>query len=566
MRVPARDDRLEPSENVPRLPLLRASNAAPDAPPLLSHAQAGVEMQERAASDERLAEAEKAAQLAALSDLKHALTKTLPLLGVRLAARDASALAAHAAVQPHVFRSRRTKHIMPDTADPARRILQLGIMSADELPTEALDAIREAGGELVPHHVVLDWDYWTVDQILRAVLPAELEEGAPSAYSAIGHIAHVNLREEYLAYRYLIGQVILEKTPRIETVVNKLDTIDTEFRVFAMELLAGRPDYYAVVSESGCEFELDFRAVYWNSRLHTEHARIISKFKQNQVIADVMAGIGPFAVPAAKRLCWVLANDLNPTCYEGLLANSARNNARRVESSCMDGRAFIEHAVNRAWDASFPSRPSEEEQQSGRSRRKAQRARTKAAEGAAKDTAGAAGPQGQPDAQNEPAGQPGATGGPEAAGQGDAQASVGAAPSAQTQLVPGPRRLIDHFVMNLPATAIEFLDAFRGVYTRLEARVGSALAEELQSRANDSEVEPLPMVHVHCFTKALDAPGEDICERASDALGLGKGERLVPPGKDNATPDLSLHLVRSVAPNKDMYCLSFRLPRSVLFA
>ena len=40
----------------------------------------------------------------------------------------------------------------------------------------------------------------------------------------------------------------------------------------------------------------------------------------------------------------------------------------------------------------------------------------------------------------------------------------------------------------------------------------------------------------------------------------------MPPGERNATPDLSLHLVRSVAPNKDMYCLSFRLPASVLFA
>jgi tRNA (guanine37-N1)-methyltransferase len=34
------------------------------------------------------------------------------------------------------------------------------------------------------------------------------------------------------------------------------------------------------------------------------------------------------------------------------------------------------------------------------------------------------------------------------------------------------------------------------------------------------------------------------------------------------TPDTDayhLHLVRRVAPNKDMYCLTFRLPRSVAF-
>ena len=74
------------------------------------------------------------------------------------------------------------------------------------------------------------------------------------------------------------------------------------------------------------------------------------------------------------------------------------------------------------------------------------------------------------------------------------------------------------------------------------------------------------MVHVHCFTKEIDNAGADICARASAALGLGASEQLTPPGSAHATPDLSLHLVRSVAPNKDMYCLSFRLPRSVLFA
>jgi hypothetical protein len=78
--------------------------------------------------------------------------------------------------------------------------------------------------------------------------------------------AHLNLRDEYLPYRHLIGRVIIDvsffslailllydeltlhfwakqKNPGIETVVNKLDTIDNEFRFFKMEVLAGRPDF-----------------------------------------------------------------------------------------------------------------------------------------------------------------------------------------------------------------------------------------------------------------------------------------------------------------------------------
>ena len=47
--------------------------------------------------------------------------------------------------------------------------------------------------------------------------------------------------------------------------------------------------------------------VYWNSRLEKEHQRLVDEFRPGQVVADVMAGIGPFAIPAAKKGCTVRA-------------------------------------------------------------------------------------------------------------------------------------------------------------------------------------------------------------------------------------------------------------------
>ncbi len=54
--------------------------------------------------------------------------------------------------------------------------------------------------------------------------------------------------------------------------------------------------------------------VYWNSRLEAEHKRLVDEFRPGQVVVDVMAGIGPFAVPAAQKGCSVRARPGSPPC------------------------------------------------------------------------------------------------------------------------------------------------------------------------------------------------------------------------------------------------------------
>lgn len=46
-----------------------------------------------------------------------------------------------------------------------------------------------------------------------------------------------------------------------------------------------------------------------------------------------------------------------------------------------------------------------------------------------------------------------------------------------------------HYIMNLPATAIEFLNAFAGLYKGLEHHI---------------QPQDLPLIHCHLFTKAED--------------------------------------------------------------
>jgi len=314
----------------------------------------------------------------------------------------------------------------------------------------------------------------------------------------------MNLNQEYLPYKHLIGQIILDKNPGIKTVVNKLDSIDTKFRFFDMEVLAGDLDFVVEHHESDCRFTFDFSKVYWNSRLHTEHDRLVQSFKPEDVVADVFAGVGPFAIPAAKKGCAVLANDLNPESAHWLTKNISTNHVSDlVRSSCEDGRDFIRNVVDRVLENPFPpyggpklSRMQERKQKRQRERRSS-----------------------------------------------DVHPSKTESSDAP---IPLARNKITHFVMNLPDSALDFLDAFRGILTP-RGETGGQLGELYAT---------MPMVHCYCFTRELDPrkAEADIRQRAEAKIGTELGS------------EVTFHKVRSVAPNKDMYCISLRLPHEVALA
>lgn len=137
----------------------------------------------------------------------------------------------------------------------------------------------------------------------------------------------MNLREPALPYKYHIGAVVLSKTASqgITTVVNKLDTIDSTYRNFQMEVIAGEEDFVVTQHHLDCTFTFDFSKVYWNTRLETEHRRLVEMFSPGQAVCDVFAGVGPFAVPAGKKRVFVLANDLNPDSYTSMVGNLKAN-------------------------------------------------------------------------------------------------------------------------------------------------------------------------------------------------------------------------------------------------
>ena len=278
--------------------------------------------------------------------------------------------------------------------------------------------------------------------------------------------------------------------------INKIEDVGSTniYRTFPYEVLAGPDDMNVTASFSGCEFRFNFAKVYWNQRLNTEHERLIGKFQEGEAVCDVMAGVGPFAVPAGKKRVFVLANDLNPDSNAGLTYAIQKNKVEQfVAAECMDGRNFIRHATKelstRDVSVIITRKPKVARRHRGTS-------------------------------------------------------PPGRAPS-KTLNAP---KTFQHYVMNLPASAVEFLDAFRGIYTGRS-----------QEFAPHKETK-LSMIHVYCFSKQQETEEEDkevVCEMISKHLG----HKISPD-----TPDTEIYFVRRVSPKKLMFCASFRLPPEIAFA
>ncbi|EGO00870.1 hypothetical protein SERLA73DRAFT_121278 [Serpula lacrymans var. lacrymans S7.3] len=437
---------------------------------------------------------------------KDAFRKTITVLAARVPPSKTGSVLKSQAMRGFLMDLPKIRSVVYDPSHPdGDRLVLLRVSEEAALTPDVSSFLKEVSNGLTTYTLTLDYDYWTADEILQAVLPEELCDESPTGFAITGHLAHLNLNKQYLPYKYLIGQIILDKNKNIRTVVNKLDKIDNQFRFFKMELLAGDPDYVVEQHESNCRFTFDFTEVYWNSRLHTEHERLVALFKPEDVIADVFAGVGPFAVPAAKKGCAVLANDLNPNSAKYLSKNASDNKvAHLMRISCEDGRSFIPAVVSRALQDPFPAYAGPK---LSRSEEKANRKLQQ---------------------------------------QNALCSTHTTAKTVDSNLECPTRSCITHFVLNLPDSAIEFLDAFRGIFS--SARHDGMDLDVIYTN--------MPMVHCHCFTRECepDKAREDIRQRVEQRLGHA------------LTESFSLHMVRSVAPNKDMYCMSFRLPHEVAFA
>jgi len=419
----------------------------------------------------------------------------------------------------HLLNLPRRKNVEPSTREGYNLLLLARcVAQPTALPAPDGDWVREqlSSADVQPaaFTVRLSYEHFSVEEALRKLLPAGIE--IPSSFEQAGHVCHLNLRDSQLPHRHLIGQVILDKNKTVQTVVNKTGRIETEFRTFPMEHLAGDPSTVVRLKEHQCWFEFEYRDVYWNSRLQEEHGRLIESLFINPVLpgqplrpmlADCTCGIGPFSVPIVKQAHGIVchANDLNPASIQWLTRNAEINKLLYVNRV----------AGVPPYDESF-----------------------------------AAPELGSRLVIHEP---------------GDARDFV---PS----LLRGGHP-VTHAVFNLPAMGIELLDCFSGLdYTEQGLPIPLVCCYTFSDAPVDSPAENGCVADLlQRLSLALAVPRDSLtyaCSPDRRMLPLPSPQiaemlRLADSTLDAGTA-VAIRVVRNVAPTRHMFCVCFRVPKPVL--
>lgn len=225
-----------------------------------------------------------------------------------------------------------------------------------------------------------------------------------------------------------------------------------------------------------------------------------------------MAGVGPFAVPAGKKGVFVWANDLNPDSFASLEEAVQKNRVcisflKRTISVLTtskvskfakpfneDGRTFISDSAKKLLKSDIRVDITPKDHRASRQK---------------------------PSSRGNP-----------------------------RTIVTSPKTF-NHYILNLPASAITFLPAFIGLY----ASHSNLFTPHTSTK--------LPTIHVYCFsTKSDDNKQEEIkiCKEISQQI-----EYEMKPGDPDREAEVEIWDVRDVAPLKRMFCASFRLPGEVAF-
>ena len=180
---------------------------------------------------------------------------------------------------------------------------------------------------------------------LQKILPSDLHKFIPTSFDRVGDLILLKLEPELYDWRTKIGSELIKQFS-IKSVFNKLGDVETEFRTIPWECIAGEDNPTTIHRMYSLRFRVDITAVYFNTRLSNEYLRIASQCSDEEIIIDMFAGIGPFALLCASlKKVTVYALDINPFAIDLLNQNISLNQRHllgTIHTACGDSKLLIQ--------------------------------------------------------------------------------------------------------------------------------------------------------------------------------------------------------------------------------
>jgi tRNA (guanine37-N1)-methyltransferase len=163
--------------------------------------------------------------------------------------------------------------------------------------------------------------------VLEDKLSPRFIASLPHSLDIVGKIAVVEVPPELRPFKTILGDAILKLNKNVRTVLAKQGPVSGTYRLRGMEVIAGKPNTTTIHREHGCQYYVDLAKAYFSPRLSFEHHRVASQVRNGEIVLDMFAGVGPFAVQIAKALksVRVYALDANPYAIEYLKKNIRLN-------------------------------------------------------------------------------------------------------------------------------------------------------------------------------------------------------------------------------------------------
>ncbi|MEW5954976.1 MAG: class I SAM-dependent methyltransferase family protein [Candidatus Micrarchaeota archaeon] len=188
-------------------------------------------------------------------------------------------------------------------------------------------------------------------ELLRLGFPQDKLRLVNGSYDLVGDIALLEIPSEAKKYSKLIAAAVQNLNKHVKVVAVKAGATKGKYRVRKARVIAGEKRSSTTHRESGCSFKIDLNKAYFSTRLSHERERIASQVKPGERVLVLFAGVGPFAIIAAKRqpLASFVAVELNPAAVKLLKENIALNKvAGRVVAVKADAKKFCARKENKA--------------------------------------------------------------------------------------------------------------------------------------------------------------------------------------------------------------------------